>query len=398
MQLKWKKSDYFYDSEGYELQIRIQIRHLYLPNFYHFNFNQVITVYAVPISHSVVLNQRQDGTSLSILNAIISHPNSVLNLYHTSTIHPGDSICENNSGNVNVSLSVTTNTAISSISAEHQLSLNTSHAHIMLRSSHLMTEVSVLDYQSSNNDLTNNGRQNRDNIIDIHAGNTSFDRSVHGNLEQREVHNHLLMPEQQSTSEEAKSKHTTNSRNVRVGKNEVSKNNKSSREQFHVLDFSRRKHSNRSTNNNIDTLDCKAQSSNQQKIPPHEAKPDVNISQVGTNTAINEQRNDFPAVASELLDSGFNRHQIDRALDRFYQNRDIVYTIISNIGTNTAINEQRNDFPAVASELLDSGFNRHQIERALDRFYQNRGHDNPTLEELRYIIVVQNSETGDETT
>ncbi|CAC5394447.1 unnamed protein product [Mytilus coruscus] len=377
MQLKCKKSVFSDDREGYELQIRIQIRQLSLSNFFNLNINQVITVYAVPISHFHILDQRPDETSLSIINAIISLPNSVLNLYHVT--HHGDSICDNNSGNVNFSHSVRTNRPRSSISAEHHLSSYTPPAHIMVRSSHSMSEVSVLDYQSSNSDLAINGRQNGISSIDIHASNTSSNRSVHENIDQREEHYNLsshgnidsnaLAPNalsilehltpfdsseiqgQQSPSEEAKSKHTTNSHNLCVGNNNVSKSSKSSREQFHVLDFSRRKHPNRrrnqSTFNDFDALDCEAQSSNQQNIPAEEAKPDIEISQCTTSTTMNDQRNDFPAAASELLANGYNRHQIDRALGRFYQ---------------------------------------------------NRGHNNPTLEELRYIVVVENSETDDEST
>ncbi|XP_052088197.1 uncharacterized protein LOC127725308 [Mytilus californianus] len=224
----------------------------------------------------------------------------------------------------------------------------------MVRSSHFMTEVSDMDYQSSNSHLTINGRQNRDHSIDIHAGNASLDRSVHENINQREEHSHLpssgpidsnaLAPsglsilkhltsfdsseiqEQQPPVVEAKSQHTTtNSNQFCVGNNKVSKSNKLSREQFHVLDFSRRKHPNRSryqsTINTFDALDCEAQPSNQQNIPADEVQPDVGISQVVINQTMNEQRNNFPAAASELLASGYNRHQIDRALERFYQNR-----------------------------------------------------------------------------
>lgn len=306
MQFKWKKSDFCYDREGYELQIRIHIRQLYVTNFFNLNVNRVITVYAVPISHFDILNQRPDRTSLSTLNEIISLPNSVLSLYH-DVIDTVDFSYENNSGNVNIGQSVRTSRTGSSISTEQQLSLNTSPAHIMVSSSHLMTEVSVLDYQSGNSDSIISGRQSRRNIsIDIHGGNTSYDRSVQGNLEQREDHNHIsthehidanaLVPNglsilenltpldsteihgQQSPEKETKSKHTTNSNNVRVGNKNVNKTNRSSREQFHVLDFSRRKHLIRSTINNIDALDCRAQSSNQQNIPPDEELSDVGIS------------------------------------------------------------------------------------------------------------------------
>lgn len=305
MQLKCNTSAFSDDREGYELQIMIQIRQLHVTNFFNLNINQVITVYAVPISHVDILNQRQDGTSLSTLNAIISLPNSVLNLYH-DVIDTADCSCENNNGNGNISPSVRSNRTGSSISTEQHLSLNTSPAHIMVHSSQLMTEVSVLDYQSSNSDLIIYERQNRNNSIDIHAGNTSFDRSVQGSLGQRENHNHIsthghidanaLVPNgfsildnltpldsseiqgQQSPDKETKSKHTTISNNVHVGNKNVSKTNRSSREQFHVLDFSRRKHLNRSTINNIDALDCRAQSSNQQNIPPDEALSDVGIS------------------------------------------------------------------------------------------------------------------------
>ncbi|XP_063419388.1 uncharacterized protein LOC134702414 isoform X2 [Mytilus trossulus] len=367
-----KKSVLSDDRKVYELQIRIQIRQLYGTNFFTLNINQVITVYAVPISHYDILNQRRDVPFLSSLNAIISLPNSVLNLYH-DVIDTANCSCENNNENENISPRVRPNRTGSSISTEQQLSLNTSPAHIMVRSSHLMTEISVLDYQSSNSDLTINGRRNRDNSVDIHAGNTSLENSVHANIEQREELNHLsshrhidsnvLAPKelsilenltpldsseiqgQQPPAKESKSKHRTNSSNLCIGNKNMSKTNRSNREQFHVLDFSRRKHSNRSTISNVDALDCRSQSSNQQKIPPHEAQPDVGISQVGTNTTMNEQRNDFPTAASELLALGYNRNQIDRALEKFNQ---------------------------------------------------TRGHNNPTLEELRYIVVVENSETDDE--
>ncbi|XP_071137526.1 uncharacterized protein [Mytilus edulis] len=370
--IEMKKSVFSDDREGYELQITIQIRQLYVTNFFNLDINQIITVYAVPISHYDILNQRQDEPPLATLNAIITLPNSVLSLYH-DVIDTADCSFDNNNRNVNISLSARSNRTGSSISTEQQLSLNTSPAHIMVHSSQLMTEVSVLDYQSSNSDLTIYERQNRNNSIDIHAGNTSFDRSVQGTLEQRENHNHIsthghidvsvLAPKelsilenfspldsreiqgQQSPENETKSKHTSNSNNVRVGNKNVRKTNRSSREQFHVLDFSRRKHLIRSTINNIDALDCRAQSSNQQNIPPDEALSDVDISQVGTNTTMNERCNDLPSAASELLAIGYNRNQIDRALEKFYQ---------------------------------------------------NRGHNNPTLEELRYIVVVENSETDDE--
>lgn len=378
MQLKYTKSVFSDDTEGYELHISFRYMQLFLTNFFNFNINQVITMYAVPICHFDILYQREEETSLSTLNAIIALPNSVLNLYN-DVIDPADSIYDNNRS-VNISPSVRTNGTGASISAEHHLSSNTSHAHIMVRSSHSMTEVSVMDYQTSNSHLTINGRQNRDRSIDIHAGTASFDRSVHENINQREEHSHLssfgpidsnaLAPsglsilkhltsfdsseiqEQQSSAVEAKSKHTTtNSQNVCVGNNNVSKSNKFSREQFHVLDFSRRKHPNRrryqSTVNNFNALDCEAQPSNQQNIPSDEAQSDVEISQVEINTTMNEQRNNFPAAASELLANGYNRHQINRALDKFHQ---------------------------------------------------NRGHNNPTFEELRYIVVVENSETDDEST
>ncbi|CAC5394444.1 unnamed protein product [Mytilus coruscus] len=187
----------------------------------------------------------------------------------------------------------------------------------MVRSSHSMTEVSVMDYQTSNSHLTINGRQNRDRSIDIHAGNASFDRSVHENINQREEHSHLssfgpidsnaLAPsgmsilkhltsfdsseiqEQQSSAEEAKLKHTTtNSQFVCVGNNNTAKHNLQTNKTYH---------------------------------PSDEAQSDVEISQVEINTTMNEQRNNFPAAASELLANGYNRHQINRALDKFYQNR-----------------------------------------------------------------------------